>query len=370
MNKKEIIARAPGRINLIGEHTDYNLGYVFPAAINNYTETKVWLNDHPTRCNIVSETIGKSFSLDLNHIRPGEITWQNYIKGVIRQFTKIRKLKGFDCIIRSTIPLGSGMSSSAALTCSLATALNVLFGLNLNPYEVAKMCQRADHEFVGIMSGIMDQFTSLHGKKDHFILLDCESLEFSYHKLLPSNYSFILINTNVSHELANSEYNKRQKECQIGLQILKRHIQFKDNFKDFTIEDLNSVKDQLESNIYQRCAFVIKENDRVLETLNALENNDLKKVGQLLYRSHNGLKHEYEVSCPELDYLVDQTKSFNEVLGARMMGGGFGGCTINLIDQIHSRSVIGELKEQYFKAFGIRLDYYEVSIEDGAQILA
>ncbi|NNE27263.1 MAG: galactokinase [Saprospiraceae bacterium] len=365
--KKMIRSRAPGRINIIGEHTDYNNGFVFPAAISHYTEALFTLNDHDHICKIYSEVLQEGFTCDLRELGIRQKTWENYLVGVMGVLiNQGYKLRGFDCEIKSNVPIGGGVSSSAALECSFIFGLNALFDLNLTRIEMARICQKADHQYVGVMSGIMDQFASMMGKADHAIHLDCQSLEYKHHKIELDDYSFFLINTNVHHELASSEYNRRQTECKEAVDTIKSRCNSVQSLRDISLNMLEEFKSQMNSIAYKRALHVINENERVQLSIEALKENDLIKLGQLMYASHHSLCTLYEVSCDELDFLVEQSKSFDSILGARMMGGGFGGCVLFLLKEDDIEAVDKNMKELFENRFGYKPSPLKIEIGQGA----
>ena len=366
----KIRSRAPGRINIIGEHTDYNNGFVFPAAIEQFTESEMQLNGSDNLCRIESTTLSASLVCDLDNLNVTESTWENYLIGVLGVLTQRgHKLRGFDCKISSTIPIGGGVSSSAALTCSFIYALNALFKLGLDKIEMAKICQEADHKYVGIKSGIMDQFTSMMGKADHAIKLDCRSMGYTYHRIELSDYRYYLINSNVHHELASSEYNKRQIECEEAVNAAQAKYKSIESLRDFDLDILLSIKNDISNIAFNRAKHVVEENDRVNKSIDALNRNDLESLGKYMYASHYSLSQLYEVSCTELDYIVDLCKAEPTVLGARMMGGGFGGCVLVLIKSSDIDGFYKHLMKEYFNYFQIEPTLLEVRIGEGAQLV-
>jgi len=367
MENPQIIAQAPGRINLIGEHTDYNEGFVLPAAIDKTTVVKLKKNEHSSVCHFVAKNVNQSYDFDLNDYQPISSGWQNYVMGVVAELQKLgANLSGFDCEFEGNVPIGSGMSSSAALECSLAYGLNELFDLGFDKWQLIKAAQMAEHHFVGIKCGIMDQFASVMGKKNQVMRLDCRSLEFEYFPLDLGNYQLLLLNTNVSHQLADSEYNKRRTECEEGVAILKQKYPQVQSLRDATYEMLLTMMPKMPGNVASRCRHIITENARVITATNALIEKNFTTLGNLLYQSHDSLQNDYQVSCKELDYLVQQSKDKSYILGSRMMGGGFGGCTINLIEKQFVPAYIEEISIDYHQQFGIELTPYSVSIENGA----
>jgi galactokinase len=367
LDQKIVITQAPGRINIIGEHTDYNDGFVLPAAIDKKTIFKLCENQSDAVVNIKASNLSETFSFDLNDFRRLENGWQNYIMGVVNELQKKGiKLRGFDAEFEGTVPIGSGMSSSASLECGFILAINELFDLNLSADDMIKMAQAAEHNFVGIKCGIMDQFASMMGKKNQVILLDCRTLDYQYFPLELGRYQILLLNSNVSHTLASSEYNVRRADCEEGISLLKKTFPEIINLRDLTLSALTTQKEQLPEKIYRRCHHVVSENERVLVASDALVNGDTRKLGKLMYASHSSLQNDYEVSCPELDFLVEQTKDKDYVLGSRMMGGGFGGCTINIVEKKRVEEFIDSVSRNYYSQYGLELASYSVSIEDGA----
>lgn len=370
MKTKTVISKSPGRINIIGEHTDYNDGFVLPAAINTTSVFKLSKNGTPHSVKMVSENIGNTFSFELNDFQPIESGWENYIMGVVSELQKLgAQLEGFDGEFGGNVPIGSGMSSSAALECSLAYGLNELFQLGLDKWQLIKACQMAEHNYVGIKCGIMDQFASVMGKKDHVMLLDCRSLEYKYFPFDLGDYQLLLLNTNVTHALADSEYNTRREECEAGVKILKEKFPNIKNLRDITVEMLDECKTLMTDKVAKRCQHVVTENDRVLSATEAMVNKDFTKLGRLIYQSHFSLQNDYEVSCAELDFLVDLTMDKSYILGSRMMGGGFGGCTINVIEKSQVQNFIEFASEAFTEKFGKAPTPYSVSLENGAQII-
>ena len=366
--KASIVVQSPGRINLIGEHTDYNEGYILPAAIDKKTTMRLRRNGSSSTVQVMANDVKESFSFDLLHISPIQGGWQNYILGVVHELQQLgAQLEGFEATFESNVPIGAGLSSSAALECSLAFALNELFNLGFDKWQLIKASQMAEHHFVGVKCGIMDQFASLMGKKDHAMLLDCRSLEFQYQPLQLETHQLLLLNTNVSHTHATSAYNDRRAACEEGVAILRKTGLELTSLRDLSLDELTKHETSLPTPIYRRCYHVVSENDRVLAAVQALQQNDLTTLGSLLYESHFSLRNDYEVSCPELDFLVNQTLNKDYIPGSRMMGGGFGGCTLQIIEKEWSDAFVEQVSEKYFKAFGIDLNPYSVSIVDGTK---
>ncbi len=349
-----VFVKSPGRINLIGEHTDYNHGFVMPTAIDKKIYFELRKNDTPTSCSIYSETFNYRLHFDLKIIEKSLSTWENYILGVINELQKRGKnLEGFDCFIKSELPIGAGISSSAALECGLASGLNKLFELNLSKQEIVNLSQAAENNFVGSQCGIMDQYASVMSTKDHLILLDCLSLEAEF---IPTNFKsckILLINSKVSHSIADGQYNTRRKECESGLKIIQNQYEEVKTLRDVTLDLLDSCRSQLSEKQYNRVLYVLQENKRVLTATDFLKVGKLQAFGKLMYQSHYGLRDLYEVSCKELDFLVKFSEEKDYIYGSRMMGGGFGGCTINLIEEAHIANFSAEVKIAYQKEFNI-----------------
>jgi len=367
---RQIKVASPGRINLIGEHIDYNDGFVLPAAIDKFILLTLNLNGTDARCSIKSKGFDSVLVVDLNNIGKGTEGWHNYILGVLNEIQKLNSgLKGFDCIIESNVPIGSGVSSSAALECGLAFGLNILFELNLNEWQLIKIGQNAEHNYVGTKCGIMDQFASLMGKDGHIMLLDCNTHEFEYIPTDISPYRFLLLNTNVEHNLSAGEYNLRRQQCKDGLQILAKHYEIKESFRNVTFEMLEYCKLELGTILYNRCMYVVEEIKRVMNAVKLLKNNELNYFGELMYKTHKGLSEKYEVSCPELDFLVKLSENESKVLGARMMGGGFGGCTLNLIHESAIEEFVDKASKVYKNKFNIDLTYFQTKLSQGTMLI-
>ncbi len=364
-----IVTKAPGRINIIGEHTDYNEGFVLPAAIDRYIEFELARNG-TNLCHITAADLNQQYTFDLHTFAPKDSGWENYVMGVVSELQKMEvPIGGFDASFKGSIPVGGGVSSSAALENSLALGLLKIFPKDLSDWQIIKACQMAEHNFPGIKCGIMDQFSSMLGKADHVMLLDCRDQTFKYFPWSFEEYQILLINSNVSHELASSEYNTRRSECQAGVQRLQEDFPDVQSLRDVSEEMLASRKNDLSSTVYNRCWHVITENQRVLQTTQNLEKANLKNVGQLMYQSHDSLSKKYEVSCVELDFLVNETRKLDSIVGSRMMGGGFGGCTINLVKKEATEEVGQIIAENYFKEFQLDCTPMVISISDGAKAL-
>ncbi|MDR1436630.1 MAG: galactokinase [Candidatus Symbiothrix sp.] len=359
---------SPGRVNLIGEHTDYNGGFVLPGAIDKAMYAKI----NPNGTDKV-----RACALDLNEEaefglkeedKPKE-GWAKYIFGVAREIIKRnREVPGFDIVISGDVPLGAGMSSSAALESAVGFALNDQYQLGFSRPELATIGQATEHNYVGVKCGIMDQFASCLGKEGSLIRLDCRSLEYEYVPFAPKGYQLVLLNTCVAHELASSAYNKRRESCEtVVAAIAQNHPEVK-LLRDTNLDQLLEVKGQVSAEDYIRAEFVIEEIQRLLDTCEALKKDDYETVGKKMYETHEGLSRKYEVSCPELDFLNDQAKKYG-VTGSRVMGGGFGGCTINLVKEDKIDEFVKKASEAYEKEFNIKPKVYDVIIKDGARKL-
>ena len=368
--KTEVSVESPGRINLIGEHTDYNNGFVMPTAIDKKIYFKLRRNQTENFCRIYSETYKNGFELHLDKDFRKTSGWEDYIQGVIIELQNYgHRLEGFDCIIESKLPVGAGISSSAALECGLASGLNELFQLRLSALEIVKISQKAENNFVGSNCGIMDQFASVMSKKDHVSLLDCKDLNFEYLPLNFDDFSLLLLNTNVSHKLTDSAYNSRREECEAAVEIIRKDHPQVNSLRDVSFDLLEKYKSHFPDKMYQRCRYILQENERVLLAADSLKSGNLEKFGELMYQSHKGLQHNYEVSCPELDFLVEFSSNKNFIYGSRMMGGGFGGCTINLIKTEFTEDYIQKASSAYQEQFGIELDAISVLPGEGTKIV-
>lgn len=359
---------SPGRINLIGEHTDYNGGFVLPGAIDKAMYCEIKPNGtNEVHAYALDLKEASTFGLGENDI-PRE-QWAKYIYGVCREMIKRgADVKGFDCVFAGDVPLGAGMSSSAALESCFGFALNDQFNLGFDRFELAKIGQATEHNYVGVMCGIMDQFASCFGKEGSLIRLDCRSLEYEYVPFSPEGYRLVLINTMVAHELASSAYNKRRLSCEaVAAAMRKRHPEV-ELLRDATMDMLHEVANEVSAEDYIRAEFVIEEIQRLLDACEALSKGDYETVGKKMYETHIGLSRKYEVSCPELDYLNDMARQCG-VTGSRVMGGGFGGCTINLVKSELHDEFLEKATTGYEKEFGIKPKVYDVVIKDGARKL-
>jgi galactokinase len=362
-----LVVNAPGRINLIGEHTDYNGSFVLPAAIDKGITFALSLRDDDN-CLAIANDFGEQVLFSIQPLTKQDAAWTHYLKGVIEQFQLLgHPVKGFNVVLGGDIPTGAGLSSSAAVEAGLAFALNTLFDFKVPKMELVRLCQRAENQFVGLQCGIMDMFVSMMGKADSVIRLDCRSLEYQYFPFLQNEYAIVLCNTGVKHSLADSEYNTRRQECERGVAILKKYYPDLQFLREVTPEMLHAHQAEFDPITYQRCDYVVQETVRVVAACKDLERNDLRAFGKKMYATHRGLSQDYAVSCKELDFLVEQTFENDTVLGARMMGGGFGGCTINLVHQSSVQDFIQRQSIAYQNAFGIALVCYEVAISEGVR---
>lgn len=356
---------SPGRINLIGEHTDYNQGFVFPAAIDKGIYTAIQ-KSKTNKSTIVALDKNEHYEFATNSFSPLTTNgWQNYILGVVSEIQKKGKtLSNFNLVFSGNIPFGAGLSSSAALENSIVFGLNELFKLQLTKLEMISISQQAEHNFVGVKCGIMDQYASMFGKKNKAMHLDCRTLEATIHSINFEGYEFILINTNVKHALADSAYNKRRAVCENISKLLKVPA-----LRDVEELDLKTITNDISIEEYQQALYVIQENKRTLQAAKALENNNVLDFGNLLFESHKGLSEQYKVSCLELDFLVNKAHKYSAVIGARMMGGGFGGCTINLIKSSEKEVFIKQIQQEYKQKFKHTCAIYNVNLSNGTQII-
>ena len=368
-NTEGSVYASPGRINLIGEHTDYNGGFVFPGAIDKGMIAEIKPNG-TDKVRAFSIDMNDYAEFGLNEEDAPKASWARYIFGVCRECIKRGgQVGGFDTVFAGDVPLGAGMSSSAALESTYAFALNELFALGIDKFELARIGQSTEHNYCGVNCGIMDQFASIFGKAGNLIRLDCRSLEYKYFPFHPTGYKLVLLDSVVKHELASSAYNKRRRSCETAAAAIRRNHPEVEFLRDATMQMLGEVKNDISAEDYMRAEYVIEEVQRVLDVCEALEKDDYETVGQKMYETHHGMSKLYEVSCEELDFLNDVAKKCG-VTGSRVMGGGFGGCTINLVkDELHD-GFIKEAVESYTKKFGHAPKVYEVVINDGARRIA
>lgn len=366
---KHIVVRSPGRVNIIGEHTDYNEGFVLPAAIDKAAYVAAGKREDKI-IKLYSVAFNESYESSVEDLLPTDKGWPNYVLGVADQMIKRGyNVQGFNLVLDSDVPIGAGLSSSAAVECSTAFALNELFRFNISKTDLALISQKAEHTFAGVMCGIMDQFASVFGKKDHVIKLDCRSLEYEYVPFKMDGISILLLNTNVEHSLAGSEYNVRRKQCEEGVALIQKFHPGVKSLRDANMEMLKRHVAPVNQEIYVRCKYVVEENIRLLSGCEDLVKGDITALGKKMFETHNGLSKEYDVSCRELDFLVDYVKNKEGVMGARMMGGGFGGCTINLVKDTAIESLISEISPAYHKEMKRELTNYIAKVEDGSSMV-
>lgn len=370
-HQKPILIRSPGRVNLIGEHTDYNGGFVLPAA----TDKAAYLAVNPSdseKGTWISVDMHERVEVDFSQIiQMPNHRWANYILGVIEQFkNRGIKVQPFNCVLAGNVPIGSGMSSSAALESAVGFAINEMNQVGMDKKQLSKLVQQAENEFIGVKCGIMDMFASIHGKENHVMRLNCETLDFEYFPLNLGNYKIVLFDTGVKHNLVESEYNLRRQQCEEGLIFFRKYFdESVKNLSQVPLAWLQSSKSQMDNLVYNRCQYVIEENQRILSACEDLQAGKLEDFGIKMTATHEGLRNLYEVSCKESDFLVDAVWHETSVLGSRMMGGGFGGCTINLIktdaiDELYSR-----LSISYENKTNIKLEMYSVVTANGTEIL-
>ena len=360
------LVRAPGRINLIGEHTDYNAGFVLPAAVDKEMVFAVGLNGGE-HIRLYAHDLGESLELpSAAHISPTQTAWANYLLGVAAQFQQRGvAVPGFDCVLAGTVPMGAGMSSSAALECGLAYALNELLHNGFGKMDLARMAQLAEHTYAGVLCGLMDQFASLFGRAGQVVRFDCRSLDYQYFPFDTQACRIVLVNTGVKHSLAATAYNTRRRECERGVAVLQRHYPHIAALRDATMAQLKAHHGEMGDTVFRRCAYVVKENARVEAACCHLEAGDLAALGREMNASHAGLRDDYEVSCVELDVLAEAAQALPGVFGARMMGGGFGGCTINLVAPDKVEAFIESVSAVYEQRFGRRPETCQTMIVDG-----
>jgi galactokinase len=368
-NAPDLMVASPGRINLIGEHLDYNGGWVLPAAIDKKITFAIGQRADNT-CHLYSMDYDALEIIPLSNVVLSAKSWVNYLLGVVEQFQKEQVLpSGFNLVFGGDVPLGAGLSSSAAVEAGLAFAINELFDLKKSRMDLVKLAQRAENQFVGVQCGIMDMFASVMGRVGEVMCLDCRSLDFEYFPFDFEDIKIVLCDTGVKHSLADGEYNIRRKQCEEGVSILKKHDPSVFTLRDVSLSFLKKYKDEIPPLVYQRCNYVVKEIARVEAACKDLLKGDLAAFGQKMYETHTGLSHYYEVSCPELDFLVKKAKKETAVFGSRMMGGGFGGCTINLVKTDAIPQFIDNMTTAYFKKYKIDLKTYVVTISNGTTLL-
>jgi galactokinase len=368
-NKKPLVIAAPGRVNLIGEHTDYNEGFVLPGAVDKKMYVAMAENGTDT-INVYASQFNESYSFSLKETIQPVDGWVNYLLGVtFIMLDKSKTIRGVDVIIDGDVPVGAGMSSSAALTSAYGFALNEIFGLGFSRMDLAFIGQKTEHTFVGVMCGIMDQFASLHGKKGHVMKLDCRSLQYEYIPFDFPDYNIVLVNSMVSHSLAGSEYNVRRQQCEEGVVILKKHYSHINSLRDVSLELLELHHHELSPVVYDRCWYVVSEEQRLIKGCAALQKGDLATFGLMMNATHQGLSKKYSVSCTELDFLAERAGFIEGVIGSRMMGGGFGGCTINIVRKEAVEQFTDKIQKAFHQLFRETPLVYVTQIEDGAKAI-
>lgn len=379
-----LAVQSPGRINLIGEHTDYNNGFVLPAAIDKYVQVAIGKRTDGN-IHMAAIDLNKTATVSIQNLKPHSSQWVNYIIGVVYQaihtisanknnnLSQLEAInKGFDICIKGNIPSGAGLSSSAAVECAVLFAINELYDLQFTKMEMALMAQKAENDFAGVQCGLMDMFASLYGQKNKVILLDCASLDYHYYPLDLTDYSIVLFDTQIKHALASSEYNTRRQECEQGVQRIQQVHPFVKTLRDVTMEQVETYlgpSTDTPHNIYKRCKYMVAEILRVQAAVKDLEVGAMQAFGKKMFETHEGLSKLYEVSCPELDFLVEAVKDNENVIGARMMGAGFGGCTINIIKKAALDAVTQQVAASYAKQTNKELVVYVTSIEEGTHLL-
>ena len=360
----EVVVAAPGRVNLIGEHTDYNDGFVMPVAIDR--QIVIAAGRRPDRrIELRSLDMGGMASFSLDHItHDDQQRWSNYERGVAKIFLEASlAIGGLNAVITGDVPIGAGLSSSAAVEVATGYTFKTLYDLDLNRVQLALLAQRAENDFVGMRCGIMDQYISALGRANHALLIDCRSLDYRLVPL-PAGGSIIVCDTRVQRGLVDSEYNARRRECEAGARLLGVEA-----LRDVTPEELEARANELSPLTLKRCRHVVYENQRVLDGMAALEAGDLRAFGQLMYASHASLRDDYEVSCPQLDAMVEATREAPGVCGARMTGAGFGGCTVNLVDSAQAQAFAKQVTAAYTQATGLTPAIHVCKAEDGARVL-
>ncbi len=364
--KQPMFYTAPGRVNLIGEHTDYNEGFVLPAAIDKKIFIAIAKNED-RRLRVFANQFNEKKEVALDSLEPVG-GWFTYLAGMMFHLQQTGKsIGGVDVMVDGDVPVGAGMSSSAAICSAFGFALNELYCLGLDRMQLALIGQKTEHTFAGVKCGIMDQFASLHGKAGYVMRLDCRSLDYEYIPFDFPDYKIVLVNSMVKHALASSEYNVRRQQCEEGVRIMKQSFPAIKSLRDVTLQQLDMKPEQLSTEVYKKCHYVISENERLLKGCGFLAKGDIQSFGQLMYASHEGLRKEYTVSCEELDFLVETARELKGVAGARMMGGGFGGCTINLVKTENVDDFVTAMKSAFQKRYKKETEIYITQIEEGAR---
>lgn len=364
-----VIIRSPGRINLIGEHTDYNDGFVMPAAINYFTWFAISSSD-TDQVRVFALDVDDYIEYDVNDISNLNSIWGNYIKGVTSQFIiSNREIGGFNCVFSGNIPTGAGLSSSAALTCGLAYAVNHIFETGLETWTLAKMAQTAEQRYAKVNCGIMDQFANLFSEKRKFSLLDCRSLDFKKEFWNADDLELLLIDTKIKHALASTEYNIRKQQCEMAANFIKDVFPEVRSLRDVTLDMIGQCGQVLGETLATKATYIVEENNRVESAFDDLKNGRIAAFGEKMVESHSGLRDKYDVSCKELDFLAETVLEYEGVYGARMMGAGFGGCTLNLLEKGVSEHLIVNIGDKYRDTFDAEPEFYTISLENGTCIL-
>ena len=359
--------RSPGRINIIGEHTDYNDGFVLPAAIDKAVYIATGKRNDSV-ISLFSVAFNEAFETDLQTVAKTSRDWPNYILGVVDQLQKRGySIGGFNLMVDADLPIGAGLSSSAAIECATVFALNEMFDLHLSRHEMIDIAQKAEHTYAGVMCGIMDQFASMFGRKGFVMKLDCRSMDYEYVPFSTDGLNILMLNTNVKHSLASTAYNTRRQECAQGLAWIQEAYPDVRSLRDASETMLDKMVKPRDTTIDKRCRFVVQEISRLQAACNDLVQGDMIALGRKMFATHDGLRTMYEVSCRELDFLVDAVADHPGVLGARMMGGGFGGCTINLVKQEDVDALISTLSKRYQEEMNLPLTAFAVQIENGTE---
>jgi galactokinase len=363
------VIASPGRINLIGEHVDYNSGFVLPAAIDKYMFVAV-SHRNDSKIFLHATDLNQNYQSNLDDVlQRSNLGWPNYVLGVIDELRKDgHVVSGFNMLITGNIPIGAGVSSSAALECATVFACKHLFDLDISKQAMVQTAQRAENNFVGVNCGVMDQFASMFGKADHVIKLDCSDLSYTYFPFKLEGISIVLFDTFVKHSLASSEYNTRRQECETGLAVLRQQFSIT-SFREATLAMLDTVADSISDKVYNRCKYVIEEIARMEAACDHLLAGEIDAFGKRMYETHKGLSELYEVSCAELDCIVENCKKENDIVGARMMGGGFGGCVIALVQATKVEEIYNRINTAYQNKFGGNMGKYPMQIGDGTRFL-
>ena len=349
---------------------DYNNGFCMVAAIDKYICFSI-SRSHTGTSNIFAKDLNQNIELDIKQdIKPVKKQWANYLLGVLEQLRSMKlDLANINMVFSSNLPIGIGLSSSAALECGFMVCLDRIFNLSMSKEQIIRICQRAENDFVGVKCGIMDQFVNIFSRKDNFLKLDCDTLDYNYIPMNSKLYSIILLNSGVKHSLVESEYNNRRSESSKVLDILREEYSHIDTFRDVEQIDIIKIKKQLDNKLLDRAIYIVREIERVKNAEQAMLKGDFETIGKLMYRTHQGLSKKYCVSCDEIDFLVDNIKTDKYVFGSRIMGGGFGGCTINIVKKGYENKVISTIKKKYFSKFQKNLIAYNTKLVDGTHIL-